>query len=74
MVPVYSSEPTTTEFAMPWLIQPDHNVTLLLEVHGTPSVVLLGVDGLIAGGPVVGEDAVREFVGEVIEQLHGATD
>ena len=39
------------------------------EAHGTPSVALLGVDGLLAGGPVTGFDAVTEFIDDIIEQL-----
>lgn len=40
---------------------------------GTPSAVLLGADGLIAGGPVVGEESVLEFVDEVREHLVDGT-
>ncbi len=39
---------------------------------GNPSAVLLGADGLVAGGPVHGEDAVREFVADVAAQLREA--
>lgn len=39
---------------------------------GTPSAVLLGTDGQIAGGPVIGDDAVREFVAEVADHLREA--
>ena len=35
---------------------------------GTPAAVLLGTDGMLAGGPVQGEDDVRAFVAEVAEQ------
>ena len=31
-------------------------------MQATPSAVLLGADGLLAGGPVVGATAVPEFV------------
>jgi len=37
----------------------------------TPSAVLLGMDGLLAGGPVTGADAIAEFVDDVYESLHG---
>lgn len=37
-----------------------------------PSAVLLGADGLLAGGPVSGEEAIREFVAEVAEHLREA--
>ncbi len=36
---------------------------------GTPSAVLLGADGLLAGGPVVGRLAVPEFVDEIRNEL-----
>lgn len=39
-----------------------------------PSAVLLGADGLLAGGPVDGGSAVIEFVEAIQEQLAGAAD
>ncbi|WP_435199129.1 TlpA family protein disulfide reductase [Janibacter sp. GS2] len=36
---------------------------------GTPGAVLLGMDGLLAGGPVEGSDAVLEFVEDVRAEL-----
>jgi hypothetical protein len=39
-----------------------------------PSAVLLGADGLLAGGPVQGEDEIREFVADVAEHLREARD
>lgn len=36
---------------------------------GTPGAVLLGGDGLLAGGPVTGRDAVLEFVEDVRAEL-----
>lgn len=41
---------------------------------GNPSAVLLGADGYLAGGPVHGEDAVREFVADIAEQLREARE
>lgn len=37
----------------------------------TPSAVLLGADGLLAGGPVTGDRAVAGFVEDIYESLHG---
>ena len=37
---------------------------------GTPTAVLLGVDGMLAGGPVTGSGAITEFVEEVYAVLH----
>ena len=39
---------------------------------GSPAAVLLGTDGMLAGGPVQGEDAVYDFVAEVTEHLREA--
>ncbi|SDM09757.1 MauE/DoxX family redox-associated membrane protein [Microbacterium azadirachtae] len=37
----------------------------------TPTAVLLGADGMLAGGPVTGASAIAEFVDDVYESLHG---
>ena len=52
----------------------DHEWAMLKAVggYGTPSAVLLGADGLLAGGPLGGADEVREFVGEIIGNLEEA--
>ncbi len=42
-----------------------------IEDWGTPSAVLIGADGMLAGGPVTGTDAVAEFVADIYESLHG---
>src|SRR6478752_401088 len=41
---------------------------------GTPAAVLLGTDGRLAGGPVQGEQEVRDFVAEVAEHLREAME
>jgi hypothetical protein len=38
-------------------------------VRGTPSAVLLGVDGHLAGGPVTGRDPVTTFVADIEQQV-----
>lgn len=40
--------------------------------RGAPSAVLLGADGLLAGGPVRGGSGIIEFVEEIWEQLREA--
>lgn len=40
--------------------------------RGAPSAVLLGADGLLAGGPVSGGSTVIEFVDEIWDQLQQA--
>lgn len=42
-----------------------------IQDWGTPSAVLLGIDGLLAGGPVTGTDAIEQFIADVYESLHG---
>ena len=37
----------------------------------TPTAVLLGADGLLAGGPATGFDSISEFIADVYESLHG---
>lgn len=48
--------------------EPDLNVRRVFSVRA-PSAVLLGADGLLAGGPVAGEMDVVEFVDEVFLEL-----
>ena len=50
--------------------QPARGVSTVLGMPYTPSAVLLGADGLLAGGPVVGEAEVERLVEDVLEQLH----
>jgi hypothetical protein len=47
----------------------DGLVTESFETRRTPSALLLGADGLLAGGPVIGSDAVPSFVSEIRQQL-----
>lgn len=50
---------------------PDRRVAPSLGYVSTPSAVLFGMDGMLAGGPVTGADAISEFIGDVYESLHG---
>ena len=43
-----------------------------MEMPRTPSAVLLGVDGLLAGGPVTGPDAIQAFVEDITHELEAA--
>ena len=54
----------------------DHEFTTrtALGARGAPSAVLLGADGMLAGGPVVGGTAVIEFVEEIRVQLEQARE
>lgn len=40
-----------------------------LGITGSPAAVLLGADGLLAGGPVTGPDEVDAFVAEIVAQF-----
>jgi hypothetical protein len=51
---------------------PDGLAARMLRVSGTPTAVLLGTDGLLAGGPVSGSTAIAEFVEDVAAQLEEA--
>lgn len=72
---ILSAEPHATpiaETAHPMsLHDPQRLVAPSLGYVQTPSAVLLGLDGLLAGGPVSGADDIREFVADVYESLHG---
>lgn len=54
------------------LFEPDMNVTRVFGGFGTPSAVLLGADGYLAGGPVSGEDPVETMVRDVLDQVADA--
>lgn len=49
--------------------EPELNVQRVLGITSNPSAVLLGADGLLAGGPVRGEDNILELVEAVFEEL-----
>ncbi len=48
---------------------PEGNVRNAFATHATPSAILLGADGLVAGGPVTGEPDIVELVQLIEEQL-----
>lgn len=53
------------------LHDPDFIARTALDANGTPSAVLLGADGLLAGGPVRGDEVIQ-FVEEILEQIREA--
>jgi hypothetical protein len=59
-----SSQPET-------LYDPKRFVFEGLRLRGTPSAVLLGADGMLAGGPVAGHTEIRAFVADVEAELAG---
>ncbi|QDZ14994.1 hypothetical protein FPZ11_09655 [Humibacter ginsenosidimutans] len=42
-----------------------------IQDWSTPAAVLLGVDGLLAGGPIIGSGGIEHFIAEIDESLHG---
>lgn len=48
---------------------PEGLVAHSFDMLATPSAVLLGADGLLAGGPVVGSYAVPDFVEQIMREL-----
>ncbi len=53
------------------LHDPDQYVRASIAEWATPTAVLLGADGMLAGGPVTGDPAISAFVDDVYESLHG---
>ena len=49
-------------------------ITRTAVTAGNPSAVLHGADGLVAGGPVHGEEDVLAFVADVADQLREARE
>lgn len=45
-----------------------------LSLNGSPTAVLLGADGLLAGGPVDGVEEIERFVADIAEQLDEAAE
>jgi len=54
------------------LADPEHQVARLFDVWGVPMAVLLGADGRLAGGPVLGGPAVTDLVEQMRDQLADA--
>lgn len=69
------AESTLTSFGEPQsLHDPAQYVRQSLGYWGIPSAMLLGADGMLAGGPVSGEDAIRTFIAEIHEQLRAGAE
>lgn len=70
-----ASEPDAaawTEYSEPQsLHDPQGYVRGSIADWPTPTVVLLGIDGLLAGGPVSGATEIESFISDVHESLHG---
>lgn len=61
-----------TETAEPQsLHDPAAHVRASIADWAVPTAVLLGADGLLAGGPQTGTEEVESFIGDIYESLHG---
>ncbi|MFC7455981.1 TlpA family protein disulfide reductase [Brachybacterium sp. GCM10030267] len=67
-------ERTTQRVGEHVLYDPQFSAREALGGRTAPCAVLLGADGLLAGGPVTGGTAVIEFVDEIREQLRLAQE
>jgi len=64
------SSSTWAEVAEPQsLHDPEGYVRESIGEWATPTAVLLGVDGMLAGGPVTGSDAIADFVADIRSAL-----
>lgn len=53
-----------------WFVDPEGIFTITLQL-ASPGAVLLGADGYLAGGPVVGAQSVVEFFDDIADALAG---
>lgn len=61
-----------TEHAEPQSLHDPHRyVRGSIADWAVPTAVLFGVDGMLAGGPVTGVDAIEEFVHDIYFELNG---
>lgn len=65
-------ESLAEEFRDDVLVDERWQVLSHLDMHSVPAAVLLGADGLLAGGPVVGSNDVVNFVADIKAQLDEA--
>lgn len=68
-----NSDVLTNEMREEAFIDYERSNSKLFGMHGTPWAVLLGADGLLAGGPVQGNKTVIRFVEDIQAEL-AATD
>ncbi len=70
------SHAQVTQFEPRWeglvLHEPGGSVGKVFGLHGRPAAVLLGADGLLAGGPVRGYAEIVQFVDDIRAELDAA--
>lgn len=70
--PIGADQPADAAYGCaPAWRDPDGLTAAAFGIERLPAAVLLGTDGLLAGGPVGGIDAISEFVDEIRAQLAG---
>lgn len=52
----------------------ENNLATSLRVNSSPGAVLLGADGMLAGGPVGGAEEVIDFVEQIVTQIGEARE
>ncbi|WP_245575532.1 hypothetical protein [Gulosibacter molinativorax] len=63
---------TLTDVVAPQTLHDPHGyVSGSISDWPTPAAVLLGMDGLLAGGPEIGNIAIPAFISDIYENLHG---
>jgi hypothetical protein len=67
-----STKQTFESYGEEFLHDPDQTTFVALGFRSDPGAVLLGADGLLAGGPVAGLEEVQEFVDDIVEALADA--
>lgn len=77
--PVFSAqrqavEQTYPELAPHALYESDREASRAFGVEGIPTAVLLGMDGLLAGGPVMGYPAIMDMVAAMREEFATAPE
>ena len=70
MPPEHTTLASTTEPQS--LHDVDRYVSRSFGYAATPTATLLGADGFLAGGPVTGDAAIREFITAIKQELRGA--
>lgn len=63
---------TLTDTSEPQTLHDPHGyVSGSIQDWPTPTAVLLGMDGMLAGGPEIGNVAIPAFIDDIYESLHG---
>lgn len=55
------------------LVDPDRSLASSFGMASNPWAVVLGADGLLAGGPELGSDAVNQLLDELVERFDSAS-